>query len=146
MNNLYNLGGALQAPSTPNIKVTGQSQPVSSATSGQNLPQEAVSSNSSTSTAPTSELIEQAVSDLSAFANSYQRSLSFSINKDTGDTIIVVRDSVTEEVVRQIPSEFAVQLAQNLNRMRETLEISVGQGANPLDYLDSAGNLVDTNA
>ena len=145
MNNLYNLGGALQAPPTPNIKVTGQSQPVA-ATGGENLPQVAVSNTSSSRTASTSSLIEQAVSDLAAFADSHQRSLSFSINKDTGDTIIVVRDSVTEEVVRQIPSEFAVQLAQNLNRMRETLEISVGQGgANPLDYLDSAGNLVDTN-
>ena len=146
MSNLYNLGGASQAPAPPNINSTGRSAPAGSS-SGNNLPQGAANDGLGVESSNVSALIEQAVNDLADYASSHQRSLSFSVNKDTGDTIIVVRDSLTEEVVRQIPSEFAVQLAQNLNRLRETFQADINSGgANPLDFLGSKGNLFDTSA
>lgn len=143
MANLYNLGGASQAPAPPNINTTGRSLPTASP-GGNNLPQQSTVEVAASRASDISKLIEQAVGDLAAFVDSHQRSLSFRVNKDTGDTIIVVRDSTTDEVVRQIPTEFAVELAQNLNRLRETLEVSEGQ-VDLIDFLSSKGNLFDAS-
>jgi len=144
MNNLYNLGGALGAPAPPNLNTTERKASVQ-ALSGESLPQEAVVSTGLLSTEETQVLIERAVSDLSDFANSTQRSLSFSVNQDTGDAVIIVSDSQTKEIVRQIPSEAAIQLAQNLNRLRETLDINSGDASELQDFIDTKGNLFDAS-
>lgn len=151
MSNLYNLGGASQAPASPNISTTGRASSPTQSSGGNNLPQQTAAvdverSSPATRAPDTSALIEQAVSNLADFVDTHQRSLAFRVNNDTGDTIIEVRDSTTNEVVRQIPSEFAVELAQNLNRLRESLDISGGQGEiNLIDFLGSKGNLFDAN-
>jgi flagellar protein FlaG len=43
-----------------------------------------------------------------------QRDLKFTVSKDTGRTIITVIDSETQEVIRQIPPEELLRLAQAL--------------------------------
>lgn len=72
------------------------------------------------------EQIEKVVAKLSDFAQSIQRDLAFSTDETTGSTVIVVKDRVTDEVIRQIPSEFLLELAQNLNALQEKLESSKG--------------------
>ena len=41
--------------------------------------------------------------------------LSFRLDEDSGQTVISVYDKASEELIRQIPSELALQLAQKLN-------------------------------
>ena len=63
------------------------------------------------------ERIEQAVSRISDFAQNLQRTLQFSIDEDAGGkTIIRVINSKTGELVRQIPSEEALELAEVLDK------------------------------
>ncbi len=43
--------------------------------------------------------------------------LSFSVNRETGDMIIRVIDSATDEVIRQIPPEEFIRIATRLAKM-----------------------------
>ncbi|GEM_PF-1118205 len=75
---------------------------------------------------PTAQDFEAVVAKLSDFVQAVERDLSFTVDDNTGDTIIVVKDRQTDEVVRQIPSEEVVQLAQKLLELQEELEGSKG--------------------
>ena len=58
--------------------------------------------------------LEKAVSDLRDFAQSNQRQLDFSIDDTTGIMVVKVIATHSGEVIRQLPSEVALKLAQNL--------------------------------
>lgn len=58
--------------------------------------------------------VEKAVSDLRDFAQSHQRQLDFSIDDTTGIMVVKVIATQSGEVIRQLPSEVALKLAQNL--------------------------------
>ena len=60
------------------------------------------------------EPIEDVVSDLNDLVRNLQRELRFSVDTKSGDTIIMVVDRTTDEVVRQIPSAEIVALRQRL--------------------------------
>ncbi len=60
------------------------------------------------------EPIEDVVSDLNDLVRNLQRELRFSVDTKSGDTIVMVVDRTTDEVVRQIPSEEIVALRQRL--------------------------------
>lgn len=63
------------------------------------------------------EKVDKAVSDVNEFFQNEQRKLSFSINKDIDSVVIEVRDVETDEVIRQIPSESVIKLAEQLNEL-----------------------------
>ena len=65
--------------------------------------------------------IEDSVDRLQSAVQSIQRDLKFSVDDVSGDTVITVLDSETEEVVRQIPSEEAIALAKNLESIKGVL-------------------------
>ena len=58
--------------------------------------------------------LEKAVSDIQEFAQSNQRKLDFSIDDTTGVMVVKVIAADSGEVIRQLPSEVALKLAQNL--------------------------------
>lgn len=59
--------------------------------------------------------LESAVRRLSDYVQQVQRSLQFSVDNESGRTVITVIDAATEEVIRQIPSEEALAMAQALD-------------------------------
>ncbi|MFQ5660112.1 MAG: flagellar protein FlaG [Gammaproteobacteria bacterium] len=59
--------------------------------------------------------LNQAVNDLNSFVQNVRRELRFSIDDNSGKTIIKVIDSESQEVVRQIPPEDVVNITQHLN-------------------------------
>ena len=63
------------------------------------------------------EQLERAVSDLASAIQSVQRNLNFSIDEDSGRTVIKVIDSQSDEVIRQIPSEEVLALSQRLKEI-----------------------------
>ena len=63
----------------------------------------------------------QVVQQLDAFIESAQRSLRFRVDDATGDTIMTVVDANTQEVIRQIPPDFKLALAQRLGRLQGLL-------------------------
>lgn len=62
------------------------------------------------------EKVNDAILRLKDYAQDTQRSLNFSLDEDSGITVISVYDAATKELIRQIPSEEAVTLAQKLNQ------------------------------
>ena len=58
--------------------------------------------------------IEQAVARLNDYVQSLQRDIVFSIDQDSGRSVVRVVERGTQEVIRQIPSEVALRLARNL--------------------------------
>jgi len=60
----------------------------------------------------------QVVQQLDAFVEGGQRSLQFRVDDVTGDTVMTVVDANTQEVIRQIPPDFKLVLAQSLNRLQ----------------------------
>lgn len=94
---------------------------------GNPLPQlDGIEVNPAAKPQPSPEQIESVVAKLSDFVQAIQRDLSFSVDDESGETVIIVKDSQTDEVVRQIPSEDLLQLAQNLRDLQEKLEGSKG--------------------
>lgn len=78
--------------------------------SGNNLPQNAKESPA----ANNRRNLNEAVSRLREQAQSVQRNLEFSVDDASGETVVKVVASDTGEVIRQIPSEVALKLAESL--------------------------------
>ena len=64
----------------------------------------------------TREQLDDAVSQLNDFVQNVQRDLQFEVDNDLGQTIVKVVDQSTKEVIRQIPDELALRLAENLQQ------------------------------
>ncbi|WPC06588.1 flagellar protein FlaG [Pseudomonas benzenivorans] len=65
--------------------------------------------------------VEEAVSSIKQFAQSIQRNLDFDLDDSTGRVVVRVTDGVSGEVIRQIPSEEALRLAERLDEARSLL-------------------------
>ncbi|MEK6736384.1 MAG: flagellar protein FlaG, partial [Pseudomonadota bacterium] len=57
------------------------------------------------------EPIKQAVQKIQETVDNLAQNLRFSVDEDTGKTIIKVVDAHTEEVIRQFPTEQAIEIA-----------------------------------
>lgn len=66
-------------------------------------------------TEPKREDLEKAVSDIREFVQASQRQLDFSIDDSTGVVVVKVIATHSGEVIRQLPSETALKLAQSLS-------------------------------
>lgn len=62
------------------------------------------------------EQLGEAVTQLNDFVQNVQRDLQFEVDNDAGQTIVKVVDQETKEVIRQIPDEVAMRLAENLQQ------------------------------
>jgi len=60
--------------------------------------------------------MEAAARQLQAHMASVNSALEFRVDNGTGSTVITVRDKDTGEVIRQIPSEEALRIAENLDK------------------------------
>lgn len=58
--------------------------------------------------------IEKAVTEINEYVQSVQRDLHFSVDEESGLTVIRVRDQESGELIRQIPEDIFLSLAQNL--------------------------------
>ena len=70
---------------------------------------------------PNREAVSQAVQNLNDRVQNVQRNLEFTIDELSGNTVISVIDSETEEVIRQIPPETVLNAAKNLQRLEGLL-------------------------
>ena len=62
------------------------------------------------------EQLEVAVTKLNDYIQDVQRDLEFKTDDASGKTVVTVIDRQTSEVVRQIPDDVALTLAQNLQQ------------------------------
>lgn len=67
------------------------------------------------------EQIQQAVQKIQGVVDNLAHNLHFSIDEDTGKTVIKVMDTHTKEVIRQIPTEEAINIARTLDKVQGLL-------------------------
>lgn len=65
--------------------------------------------------------VEKAVEDVQRFVETMTNNLQFSIDDDSGRTVVKVVDRQTEEVLRQIPSEEMLDIARTLGKLKGLL-------------------------
>lgn len=105
------MGGGVSAP-------TAQSSTVSTATEAV-IPAE-VRNNDSTSE-PDREQLLAAVADMQDYIQAAGRNLQFQVDDDSGRMVVKVTEASSGDVIRQMPSEEALRLADNLSEMRSVL-------------------------
>lgn len=70
---------------------------------------------------PSHEELEAAVQEMRDALQPVARSLQFSIDESLGKTVVRVLDGATKEVIRQIPSEEALEIAKALDKLQGVL-------------------------
>ena len=73
--------------------------------------------------------VKQAIDDVNRFLESQDRSLRFSLDDDSGRTVVKVIDQSTEEVVRSFPSEEVLSVSkfiqENIDRLGQEVEAGI---------------------
>lgn len=67
------------------------------------------------------EAVDAAVRSANAYVQSVSTNIQFTLDRDTGRTIVKMVDSQTEEVLRQIPSEEMLAISRSIDRMQGLL-------------------------
>ncbi|MGA4473048.1 flagellar protein FlaG [Ectopseudomonas chengduensis] len=67
------------------------------------------------------EQVEDAVATIQEFVQSVRRSINFAVDDGSGRVVVKVTDAGSGDVIRQIPSEEALKLAENLSEVRSLL-------------------------
>jgi flagellar protein FlaG len=70
---------------------------------------------------PTFDQVKAAAEQIQRYLESSGRSLNFRVDSDTGRVVISVRDAASGDLIRQIPSEEALQLARSLGESGASL-------------------------
>lgn len=67
------------------------------------------------------EQVKEAVNQIQQFTQALTQNLKFSIDEDTGKTVVKIVDAQTQEVIRQMPSEEAIKIASALGKIQGLL-------------------------
>ena len=65
--------------------------------------------------------IESVVSNISDYVQTVKRELQFTVDEDSGLTVVKVFNKETDELIRQIPSEDFLKLAKTITDYKSTL-------------------------
>lgn len=71
--------------------------------------------------AATPQELQEAVDSMNDFVSSLSNTLNFSIDKETGRTVVKVIDRATDEVIKQIPSEEMLAIAKAIDKLKGLL-------------------------
>ncbi|KRS22786.1 hypothetical protein AAY72_01330 [Alishewanella sp. WH16-1] len=75
---------------------------------------------------PSTEQVDEALQIVNKAAVFEQRSLSFMIDEVSGRSIIKVMDKTNDQIIRQIPSEELLKVAQDIKKLQEEMGQSLG--------------------
>lgn len=67
-----------------------------------------------------SEEVLEAVQNLNDFVQKTRRELNFSVDEQTGRTVVKVIDHETKDVIRQIPAEEVLEVARRVSEQNES--------------------------
>ncbi|MFZ6732523.1 flagellar protein FlaG [Undibacterium sp. Ji42W] len=82
---------------------------------------DAVKAASSASTPPEFDKVTKAVDDINKTIQSLSQSLEFSVEEHSNKVVVKVVDLQTKEVLRQIPSEEALEISRSLDKLQGLL-------------------------
>lgn len=67
------------------------------------------------------EQVDSAVTSIQSFVQNIRRDLNFSVDDSSGRVVVKVTDGASGEIIRQLPSEEALRLAESLEEVRSLL-------------------------
>lgn len=67
------------------------------------------------------EQVDNAVTSIQSFVQNIRRDLNFSVDDSSGRVVVKVTDRASGDVIRQLPSEEALRLAESLEEVRSLL-------------------------
>ena len=67
------------------------------------------------------EQVQAAVADMQDYVDAAGRNIQFQLDDDSGRMVVKVTEAQSGDVIRQMPSEEALRLAENLAEMRGVL-------------------------
>ena len=114
---------SIQEWAKPKVTAQASTQVVSKAgnASTPNLVAGSEQEESNTASSASREDIQTAVGNIQEFVQSVRRNLNFSLDESTERVVVKVTDAASGEVIRQIPSEEALKLAESLSEARSLL-------------------------
>jgi len=119
--------GMMPAPSPASAQVTNQATKQAPPVSDSQVVSKVVTaaevkpSNINEITQPTRDVVAKAAKEIQSFVQSMGRNLNFSIDQTTGYHVVRVMNPETNEVVRQLPSEELLRIAQNMAQLNSAL-------------------------
>lgn len=73
-----------------------------------------------------SQDLDIAVQEIQSFLQVQNRNLAFSIDDDTKRSVVTVKESSSGDVIRQIPSDEVLRLAERIKDLQQDIGSSVG--------------------
>ncbi|WP_225830931.1 flagellar protein FlaG [Pseudomonas sp. MM211] len=108
-------------------KPTGTSVPMAyagaaaSSEAGNDLPTARQGQAPAENTGQIYEQVDNAVTSIQSFVQNIRRDLNFSVDDSSGRVVVKVTDRASGDVIRQLPSEEALRLAESLEEVRSLL-------------------------
>jgi flagellar protein FlaG len=101
-------------------------QPAASSPPGADRPAPAVTPSPGETTQaapakPSAQELQRATEAINKALEQSDQSLRFSVDHDTGITVVKVVDSNTDEVIRQIPSDEVIAISRSIDRLQGIL-------------------------
>lgn len=112
---------SLQMPAAPAATATNAGTGAMLPTRGAPAEAESARPVEASTPAEKQQQLESAVKAVKEFTQPIANNLEFSLDDATGKTIVRVVDTSTKEVLRQIPSEEMLEIAQALDRLQGLL-------------------------
>ena len=107
-----NSGNAYPLPSPPSA---GAGTPPAAATSAPQVSQQ------QQAPAPTAQQVQEAAKAVERVVQPKANALQFSVDQSTGQTVVRIVDGGTGDVIRQIPSEEILKIAQSIDQFQGIL-------------------------
>jgi flagellar protein FlaG len=101
------------APATTKITTETPANGQNPAVNGNSVPE------TTTAGEANEESLEQAITRINSYVQQVQRDLKFSVDDESGKTVIKVIDSESKELIRQIPEEVLLKVAQSIEESLE---------------------------
>lgn len=70
--------------------------------------------------------LDEAAKKVESFLKTQDRDLAFSIDEETNRSVVIVKDAQSDEVIRQIPSEDVLELAERIKDLQNDIGQTVG--------------------
>lgn len=85
------------------------------------IPTQTVDAVAAAKTPPTVEQLTKAVKDINTTIQTLSQNLEFTVDNDSERVVVKIVDQQTKEVLRQIPTEEALEISKSLDRLQGLL-------------------------
>ena len=108
---------SIEASTNANIGSQVPSQTVDAQATVQDKNRDAIQPVKAVNPAEITEKIERSINKLNDLMAKGQRSLNFSVDRSSDQVVVRVVDTNTDEIIRQIPNEESIRLAEYIDGM-----------------------------